>query len=72
MNFDETIAALGRNDKVRRHGWMPGAVIFQSIDRIIRGEVINQHAYGVTAWVVSIDDLTATDWEIHVPDEGES
>lgn len=74
MEFSEAIAALERGDKVRRHGWMPGAVIFSPAGESelpIRKEVVNQPAYGSEFFSFALADLTATDWEIHVPKPGE-
>jgi hypothetical protein len=76
MIFTETIAALNRGDKVRRHGWMPGAYMhaISLVENLPNDFLMCDVAHQKDCrrqWSPSLRDLNATDWEIHVPLEGE-
>lgn len=70
MTFAEAISELGFGEKIRRQGWMPGAIICVSPEGDVIRVAVNQASYGI-AWYPKLADLTATDWEIHVPRPGE-
>lgn len=71
MFFADAVKFLAGGTSMRRHGWMPGAIIKARTDGGVQKSVINQPAYGSEPWSPRIEDLTAPDWELHVARPGE-
>jgi hypothetical protein len=70
MFFADAVKFLASSQFIRRHGWMPGAVInvhpnYGTIQKSMIGKPES------TPWEPRLSDLTAADWELHVPRPGE-
>lgn len=70
MFFADGIKHLASGEKIRRSGWMPGAVISTDAQDHIVKSVVNQPTYGSEPWAPSLGDLIAGDWEINTPRPG--
>ena len=69
MFFADAVKELASGEKIRRHGWEPGGFI--QVDPLGFVFSPNLKAGGTSFWCPTISDLTASDWQIHVPRPGE-
>lgn len=66
MTFAEVIPYLKAGEQIIRKS-DPWPLIARRDD----GKVFMIHTAACVPWIPTIEDLTATDWEIHVPQPGE-